>query len=103
LHAPEEFADVSMLVHRGGPADQLYLAWLAIKSEVGATHERHLGTVARSHHHLQLVDLLVVGDFLGKLEVAPALGVDRIGADPRLVFVFGAGGKRGEGGGEDEC
>jgi hypothetical protein len=82
-----------MLVHRVGPADQRHLAWLAIKGEVGATHERHLGTVARSHHHLQLVDLLVVGVLLAKLDVAPALLDDGVGADPRLVFAFGAGGK----------
>ena len=92
-----------MLVHRVGPADQRHLAWLAIKGEVSATHERHLDTIARSHHHLPLVDLLVVGVLLAKLEVAPALFDDGVGADPRLVFVFGAGGKRGEGGGEDEC
>ena len=94
LHAPEEFAVVSMLVHRGGPADQLHLAWLAIKGEVGATHERHLGTVARSHHHLRLVDLLVVRDLLGKSELAHALEDDGVGADPRLVFGNGAGGRK---------
>jgi hypothetical protein len=49
------------------------------------------------------VNLLDVGDLLGKLEVTPALFDDGVRADPRLVFAFGAGGKKRGGWGEDEC
>ena len=43
-----------------------------------------------------------MGGPLTEGEAAPALVDDGGGADIRLVFVFGAGGERGEGGGEGE-